>query len=321
MKRRMSFNKVVVSTLTFTLFLYSANIAYAAWREGRRGNELEALQKRFEWWPTDAQPGPVKDEERGGYWWWPINPGKIRPWGNRGYIYVYKIIFDYKEEELPPPEPEELRPSLLIKKIIKNVKIYFDYDKADLRSDHKPILENAIKILGRNPNADILVTGNCDMRGSEAYNLRLGKDRADSVKKYMLAKGISEGRIRIISRGKLDAVAPISDLVGMQKDRNAQFMIAEVEEVMIPYPGEPKEIDAKPVEEGKYIIEKEEKVESQVKVSKKEYTIQKGDTLWKIAKQYLGSGHRWKYLYELNKDTINDPDKLKAGSTIIIPIE
>ncbi|MBU1062295.1 MAG: OmpA family protein [Candidatus Omnitrophica bacterium] len=321
MKKSIPFECVLVAALTTILFLYSANTTYASWKEEKKDKELEALQKRFEWWPTDAQPGPLKDEERGGYWWWPTTPGNIRPWGNRGYIYVYKIIFDYKEEELPPPQPQELRPSLLIKKIIKNVKIYFDYNKADLRSDHIPILGNAIKALKQNQEADILITGNCDIRGSEEYNLKLGRSRAESVKEYMLSKGIDENRIRIVSRGKLDAVAPINDIVGMQKDRNTQFMVAEVEEVMIPYPGEPKESGAKTIEEGKYIVEKEEKIESEIKVSKKEYTIQKNDTLWKIAKEHLGSGYRWKYLYELNKDKIKDANKLKPGMTIVIPIE
>ena len=45
------------------------------------------------------------------------------------------------------------------------------------------------------------------------------------------------------------------------------------------------------------------------------------DTLSKIAKEQLGAAHRWKYLYELNKDKINDPNKLKPGKKIIIPIE
>lgn len=290
-------------------------------REERRKQDLEELQKRFEWWPTDAKPRPVKDSERGGYWWWPTEPGKARPWGNRGYVYVYKIIFDYKEEELPPPKPQELRPSLLIKKIIKNVKIYFDYDKATLRDDAIKILTNAIGTLKRNPEASILVTGNCDRRGSEAYNEKLGRRRGEAVKKFMIENGIPEDRIRIISRGKLDAVAPLTDLVGMQKDRNAHFVIAEVEEVMLPYPGEPEIPEAKKIEEGKFLVEEEKKIESAVKVETREYTIQKGDTLWKIAQKELGGGHRWKYLYELNKDVIKDPNKLKPGKKIIIPVE
>lgn len=320
-KEKTLFNYMWVNILTLVFLFNHVSTSFASGGEVQVKKEIEEMQEQFDWWPTDATPGPVKDENRGGYWWWPIEPGKIRPWGNRGYIYVYKIIFDYREEELPPPEPQELRPSLLIKKVIKNVKVYFDYNKSDLRPDHKAILENAIKVLRQNKEADLLITGNCDSRGSEAYNFKLGRNRAEAIKSYMLGKGISESRIIIVSRGKLDAVAPINDLVGMQKDRNAQFMIAEVEEIMIPYPGKPQEPGAKAVDEGKYIIEKEEELESLVKVSKKEYTIQKGDTLWKIAKEQLGSGHRWKYLYEINKAKIKNPDKLRAGITIIIPVE
>ncbi len=295
-------------------------------REIRKKTEMEALQKKFEWWPTDAKPGPVKDP-RGGYWWWPSEPGQTKPWGNRGFIYVYKIIYDYKEEELPAAKPSELRPSLLIRKIIKNVKIYFDYDKAALREDALPILGDAVKALNKNPQADILITGNCDTRGTEAYNEKLGRKRAETVKKYMLDSGIPEGRIRIVSRGKPDAVAHVTDLVGMQKERNAQFMVAEVEEIMIPAPpagtdtGNVVPLDAQKVEEGKFIEEKQEEVESQVKVSTKEYIVQKGDSLSKIAQKEMGGAHRWKYLYELNKDKIKNPNKLKAGMKIVIPLE
>ncbi len=294
---------------------------YKEAREEKRKKELEDLQARFQWWPTDATPGPKKDESRGGYWWWPQSPGTVKPWGNQGYIYVYKIIYDYKADELPPAQPRELRPSLLIKKIIKNVKIYFDFDKSDLRDDAVGILTKAVETLRRNPDSSILITGNCDVRGSESYNLKLGNARASAIQQFMLDHGIPAERIRIVSRGKLDAVAPVSDLIGMQKDRNAQFMIAEVDEIMIPAPDQLPAEQVTPIEDGKYMMEQNESVESQIKVQTKEYTIQKNDSLWKIAERELGSGHRWKYLYELNKDRIDNPNKLKAGLVIIIPIE
>lgn len=326
-------NKSVIKYLfALVVFFYSCNECFAfdsINKEEKRKQEMEKLQERFTWWPTDAHPGPVKDSKRGGYWWWPTTPGKMRPWGNRGYVYVYKIIFDYKEEELPPPQKAEPRPSLLIKKIIKNVKVYFDYDKANLRDDAIKILKNASATLRKNPTSSILITGNCDIRGTEAYNEKLGKRRGEAVKQFILENGIDEDRIRIISRGKLDAIAPVTDLVGMQKDRNAQFMIAEVEEVMIPYPGESQALEetpqiadeAKLVEEGKYLIEKEENLESEIKVSTKEYITKKGDTLWRVAEREYGNGYRWKNIYELNKDKIKDPNRLKANQRIIIPVE
>ncbi len=290
----------------------------AADRSVKRQAEVDEMQKEFAWWPTDAQPAPVKDPKRGGYWWWPSQPGSARPWGNRGYVYVYKIIFDYQADEIPADQ--KMRPSLLIKKILKNVKVYFDYNKSSVRDDARKILSDAAGTLKRNPKSEILITGNCDARGSEEYNNKLGQKRAASVKKFMIESGIPEERIKIVSRGKLDAVAPIADLQGMAKDRNAQFMIAEVEEMMIPADRMPP-TEAVEVEEGKFVSEEEKVVEGEVQVSTREYRVRKNDSLWKIAQKELGNGYRWKYLYELNKDRIKNPNKLKEGQTLIIPVE
>ncbi|OIO36099.1 MAG: hypothetical protein AUJ74_03770 [Candidatus Omnitrophica bacterium CG1_02_44_16] len=319
--KKISLRSSLMLFLAFTFISTSCVIVSASDKEERHKAEIDSLQKQFSWWPTDAKPSPVKDQDRGGYWWWPTEPGQVGPlWGNRGYIYVYKIIFDYNADELPPAKPQELRPSLVIKKIIKNVKIYFDYNKSAIRDDASEILTKAVGTLKRNPDADILVTGNCDVRGSEAYNEKLGKQRAEAVKKFMMDEGVSQKRVRIISRGKLDSVAPVSDLIGMQKDRNAQFMIAEVEEVMIPAPGNAPE-DTKVVNEAPAETNLETSIESEVKVTTKDYTIKKNDSLWTIAASQMGGGHRWKYLYEMNKDKIKNPNKLKVGTKIIIPIE
>ncbi len=71
----------------------------------------------------------------------------------------------------------------------------------------------------------------------------------------------------------------------------------------------------------KYNIEEKEVVESTSKVTTKEYTVQKNDSLWKIAQKEMGSGHRWKYLYEMNKNKIKDPNRLRVGTKLTIPIE
>ena len=272
-----------------------------------QNSQDELMARKFSWWPTDAKPAPFKDPDRSGYWWWPEIPGEARPWGNQGYVYVRKIIFDYKNTE------GDMKPSLVIKRILKNVKILFDFDKSDLRADARDILDKAMYTLEHNPKADILITGNADIRGSEQYNQKLGERRAAAVQDYMTKLGLTPERIRILSRGKLDALAPTHDIVGMQKDRNAQFMIAEVEEVMIP-------ADKANLFEDRVIEEKQE-VESAVKVSEKDYVIQSGDTLWDIAKREYGDGRQWKRLYEYNTDVISNPNKPRKGTKIRIPIE
>lgn len=316
-------------TVAFLTVFLAGCATIQAQKETRRKQQQDEMQAKFAWWgKSGAKPAPVKDEQRGGYWWWPKAPGEqAKVWGNGGYVYL-RTIFDYQSDELPPASAGEMRPSLLIKKIVKNVKVYFDFDKAGLREDALPLVEDAVKALNKSPETTILISGNCDVRGSEKYNDKLGRRRADSVRKYMIEQGIPEERIKIVSRGKLDAVAPVTDLVGMAKDRNAQFMVAEVQEVMLPAPGQgqaaPAEVQVPPeakVEEGKYVAEVTQEVESQIKVDTREYTVKKGDSLWTIAQSQLGSGHRWKYLVELNKDRIKNPNKLRPGMKILIPVE
>jgi len=294
------------------------NVEY---RTKRRESEMKEHSEEFGWWPSDAKPAPVKDEERGGYWWYPTEPGQIKPWGNRGYIYVYKIIFDYKADELPLPEQHELRPSLLVRKIIKNVKVYFDFDKSDLREDAKLILDDGLRALKKNPKASVLVTGNADSRGSEQYNFELAKNRGVAVVRYLAGHGLAPDRIRLVSRGKLDATAPVTDLVGMQKDRNAQFVVAVIEEVMLPYEGPPLGVESHQVTDRVYLSEEKTVMESTVQVSTREYEVQEGDTLSGIAEKELGSSHRWRFLHEFNKDRIDNPDKLLPGQIILIPEE
>jgi nucleoid-associated protein YgaU len=49
------------------------------------------------------------------------------------------------------------------------------------------------------------------------------------------------------------------------------------------------------------------------------YTVVKGDTLSKIAKQFYGNAGQWKRIYEANKDVIKNPDLIYPGQTIKIP--
>ena len=49
------------------------------------------------------------------------------------------------------------------------------------------------------------------------------------------------------------------------------------------------------------------------------YTVQKGDSLWKIAQKHLGSGARWGEIYAANRDIVSDPSLIYIGQVLDIP--
>jgi nucleoid-associated protein YgaU len=51
----------------------------------------------------------------------------------------------------------------------------------------------------------------------------------------------------------------------------------------------------------------------------KTYTVQAGDTLSKIAKEHLGNANSYMKIFELNKDQLSDPDKIKPGQVLRLP--
>jgi nucleoid-associated protein YgaU len=53
--------------------------------------------------------------------------------------------------------------------------------------------------------------------------------------------------------------------------------------------------------------------------SERTYVVEKGDSLWKIAKHHYGDGEKWRKIYEANRDLIKDPDLIHPGQRLRIP--
>ena len=84
--------------------------------------------------------------------------------------------------------------------------VHFELDKASLSADNRKIVEanaQAIKAAASAvSNYKVIVEGNCDDRGTTAYNIALGQKRADEVKAYYVRLGIPAGKISTVSYGK-----------------------------------------------------------------------------------------------------------------------
>ncbi|MBN2311070.1 MAG: OmpA family protein [Candidatus Hydrogenedentes bacterium] len=80
--------------------------------------------------------------------------------------------------------------------------ILFDLDKSELRPDGIQIAEKVLAYLKANPAKAVTVEGHCCDLASNTYNMTLGQRRADSVKKYLVDRGIEQSRIATKSCGE-----------------------------------------------------------------------------------------------------------------------
>ena len=103
--------------------------------------------------------------------------------------------------------------------------IYFDYDSSTIRTDGRNELTEDAKCIRKKSFGKLDVTGYCDPRGTEEYNLALGERRANSAKEYLMALGISGDRIKTISYGELRPADPASNPVAWALNRRDTFTL------------------------------------------------------------------------------------------------
>ena len=101
--------------------------------------------------------------------------------------------------------------------------IHFDFDKANIRSDDAQVLDQKVSILQANTGARIRVSGHCDERGSDEYNLALGNRRANAAKQYLVSHGIDGGRIETTSYGEERPIDPGHSEESWAKNRRDEF--------------------------------------------------------------------------------------------------
>lgn len=81
-------------------------------------------------------------------------------------------------------------------------RIFFDFDRYNVRADQRAQVEKWAAWLKRNPAVRVTIEGHADERGTREYNLGLGERRANSVKDALVASGIDAGRLTTVSYGK-----------------------------------------------------------------------------------------------------------------------
>ena len=103
--------------------------------------------------------------------------------------------------------------------------ITFDFDRSDLRPDARAALDAKVPILMANSNVTVRISGHADERGSSEYNLALGQRRAAAAKRYLVERGVAEGRIETTSFGEERPVCTESNEGCWSQNRRDEFEI------------------------------------------------------------------------------------------------
>ncbi|RFP90140.1 peptidoglycan-associated lipoprotein Pal [Rhodobacteraceae bacterium 63075] len=81
-------------------------------------------------------------------------------------------------------------------------RVLFSVDQSNLSEEAKRVLDGQAAWLTNNPEYTVVIEGHADEQGTREYNLALGARRANAVREYLLAKGMSSGRLKTVSYGK-----------------------------------------------------------------------------------------------------------------------
>ena len=104
-------------------------------------------------------------------------------------------------------------------------KVYFDFDKDEIRDDQKVTLDAKVGILNANTAVRLRIAGHTDNRGSDEYNLALGQRRAASVQRYLVSRGLNASRFETVSFGEERPAAQGENEDAWSKNRRAEFEI------------------------------------------------------------------------------------------------
>jgi outer membrane protein OmpA-like peptidoglycan-associated protein len=106
----------------------------------------------------------------------------------------------------------------------KSYLVFFDFNKSDLTPQAVTIVDQAAHNAGPAKVTQLTVTGHTDTVGSDAYNMRLSRRRAESVAAELEKDGVPASEIAIVAKGKRDLLVPTGDGVKEPQNRRVQIV-------------------------------------------------------------------------------------------------
>jgi outer membrane protein OmpA-like peptidoglycan-associated protein len=103
--------------------------------------------------------------------------------------------------------------------------ILFDTDKSALKAEAQSNLQKLAASLQNNPETNILIVGHTDNTGSDAHNMDLSIQRAQSVKSYIAAQNVPASRLQTSGKGETEPIADNTTVDGRSKNRRVEIVI------------------------------------------------------------------------------------------------
>jgi peptidoglycan-associated lipoprotein len=100
-------------------------------------------------------------------------------------------------------------------------RVFFDTDSSDLSPQARATLDKQAEWLNHYSNYAFTIEGHADERGTREYNIALGARRAQTVRDYLISRGVGAQRMRTISYGKERPVAVCDDISCWSQNRRA----------------------------------------------------------------------------------------------------
>lgn len=127
----------------------------------------------------------------------------------------------FNDEAVSEPTPATVYAQEVTAPILQNV--HFNFDQHTLTEQARAILDENARYLQFNTNANVTISGHCDERGSDEYNLALGERRAIASQDYLVSMGISPQRINTISYGEEKPLDTANNEEAWAINRRAEF--------------------------------------------------------------------------------------------------
>jgi peptidoglycan-associated lipoprotein len=100
-------------------------------------------------------------------------------------------------------------------------RVFFETDSSELTDQSRATLDKQAQWLGNYNRYSFTVEGHADERGTREYNIALGARRAETVREYLISRGVAAQRMRTISYGKERPVALCNDISCWSQNRRA----------------------------------------------------------------------------------------------------